>query len=150
MLGFNVPQCWSLLFILLILDTSAELGIYVFALDNVNKRCFVMGCFSSALTDLEDNNNIMKERKNLRVWYEMYLCGSTRFLSVFHNLLERRKSDPIQKWEEAVLTSAAGAAPQTRIHWSSREMGNGKENHCRALPVRLLWCPHAVGGCLLK
>lgn len=59
MLGFNVPQCLSLLFILFILNTSAELGVHVFALDNLNKRCFVPGglfFFFSTLTDLENNH----------------------------------------------------------------------------------------------
>lgn len=111
---------------------------------------FQEGCFFFFLP-WQTLKIIIKETQNM-IWNVLlWQISKKNLLSrIFHNLLERRISDPIQKWEKSVLTSAAGAAPQAWIHWSSRERGNGKENHCSALPVRLLWCPHAVGGCLLK
>lgn len=149
MLGFNVPQCLFLLFILFILDTILDWLFMCLPLTTWTKDVLFQEGFFLPWQTLKII--IKKTSEYDMIWNVLLwqISKKTCFLSISHNLLERRISDPIQKWEETVLTSAAGAAPQAWIHWSSRERGNGKENHCRALPV-LLWCPHAVGGCLLK
>lgn len=43
--SFDLSQCLPALFTLFHVNTTGELGIYVFALENMNKRCFVLGGF---------------------------------------------------------------------------------------------------------
>lgn len=137
--SIDVPQCLSLLFITFILDTAAKLGVYVFALDNLNTRCVCLGgCFLSfffffsAFTNLEHNNN----KKNQYAIYNVdgadwTFCGrlpQTSSPNIFHNLLERRRGDPLQKWEEVVLTSLL-RKPWTRLVLG-RERKWKRKNRC--------------------
>lgn len=141
MLGFNVPQCLSLLFILFILNTSAEMGFHVFALDNLNKRCFVPGGLFFFLP-WQTLKIIIKETQNM-IWNVLLWQISKKnpcFLSIFSQLAgeENKWSYPEMRGNCADISGGSCSASLNPLVLKRKRKWKRKSLQCSSSTAALM------------